>query len=66
MHALACSSIVPYDPKAPLITQVRQCIRRKHYSLRIEYTYVHWIKRFIIYNAKRHPAELGAAEVTAF
>jgi integron integrase len=27
---------------------------------------VHWIKRFIYFSGKRHPGELGAAEVTAF
>jgi integron integrase len=45
---------------------VRDAIRRRHYSLRTEDTYVHWIKRFIYFSGKRHPAELGAAEVTAF
>jgi integron integrase len=34
--------------------------------LRTEETYVHWIKRFIYFSGKRHPGELGAAEVTAF
>jgi len=34
--------------------------------LRTEDTYVHWIKRFIYFSGKRHPGELGAAEVTAF
>jgi integron integrase len=45
---------------------VRDAIRRRHYSLRTEDTYVHWIKRFIYFSGKRHPAELGSAEVTAF
>jgi integron integrase len=37
-----------------------------HYSDRTEETYVHWIKRFIYFSGKRHPAGLGAEEVTAF
>jgi integron integrase len=45
---------------------VRDAIRRKHYSPRTEQAYVHWIKRFIYFTGKRHPSELGAAEVTAF
>ena len=55
------------SPKAPrLLGQLRDAIRRLHYSLRTEETYVHWVKRFIYFSGKRHPADLGAAEVTAF
>ena len=54
-------------PKAPrLLEQVRDAIRRRHYSERTEETYLHWIKRFIFFSGKRHPAELGGEEVTAF
>ena len=49
-----------------LLDQVRDAIRRKHYSYRTEQAYVHWIKRFIYFSDKRHPKDLGAAEVTAF
>jgi integron integrase len=49
-----------------LFDQVRDSIRRKHFSLRTEQTYVHWIKSFILYHGKRHPREMGATEVTAF
>jgi hypothetical protein len=40
---------------------VRDRIRLKHYSLRIEQAYTDWIKRF-----KRHPDQMGAEEVAAF
>jgi integron integrase len=54
-------------PKAPrLLERVRDAVRRRHYSDRTEETYVHWIKRFIYFSGKRHPAEMGGAEVTAF
>lgn len=54
-------------PKAPrLLDQVRDAIARLHYSPRTEEAYVHWIKRFIYFSGRRHPATLGAAEVTAF
>ncbi len=49
-----------------LLDLVRQSIRLKHYSLRTEKTYIHWIRRFIFFHGKRHPREMGAAEVTAF
>jgi integron integrase len=49
-----------------LLDQVRDTIRRKHLSLRTEQTYVHWIKRFILFHGKRHPREMGAVEVTSF
>lgn len=38
----------------------------RHYSIRTESSYVDWIKRFIIFNGKRHPNEMGASEVMAF
>jgi integron integrase len=49
-----------------LLDRVRDRIRRKGYSLRTEKSYAHWIKRFILFHGKRHPQELGAAEVEAF
>ncbi len=52
--------------KSPLLESVRDLIRVKHLSYRTEETYLGWIRRFIIFNNKRHPAEMGAAEVQAF
>ena len=49
-----------------LLDQVRAAIRVRHYSRRTEDTYVHWIRRFILFHAKRHPQEMGEREVTAF
>ena len=49
-----------------LLARVRDKIRLKHYSIRTEQAYVEWIKRFILFHGKRHPATLGAAEVEAF
>ena len=46
-----------------LIDQVHDRIRAKHYSIRIEQTYVDWIKRHIVYFGNRHPAELSAVHV---
>lgn len=49
-----------------LLDRVREKIRFKHYSLRTEATYVSWIKQYIVFNHKRHPEEMGAADVEAF
>ena len=49
-----------------LLDQVRDKIRFKHYSLSTENTYLSWIKQFILYHGKRHPVNMGAAEVEAF
>ena len=57
--------VVP-NPKARLLDQVREVIRVKHYSIRTEDAYVQWIKRFIFFHGKRHPREMGAAEIEGF
>jgi len=49
-----------------LLDQVREVIRMRHYSIRTEQAYVQWIRRFILFNNKRHPREMGAPELTAF
>ena len=46
-------------PKPKLLEQVRQTIRTRHYSVRNEKAYIHWIKRFIFFHNKRHPIEMG-------
>lgn len=49
-----------------LLDQLRDAIRLKHYSYSTEKTYVHWARRYILFHNKRHPAEMGAAEIKAF
>lgn len=49
-----------------LLDQVRERCRTKHYSLRTEQAYTHWIRRFILFHGKRHPRDMGAPEVEAF
>ena len=55
----------PPKPKK-LFDQLRDTIRLKHYSYSTEKTYVHWARCYILYHNKRHPAEMGAAEIEAF
>jgi len=52
------------EPK--LLDQVRAKIRYKHYSIRTEQAYTDWIRRFILHFGKRHPREMGAAEIRQF
>jgi hypothetical protein len=52
--------------KPKLLDQVRDVIRRKHYSIRTEQAYVDWIRRFIIHHDKRHPAKMAEEEVANF
>jgi site-specific recombinase XerD len=55
------------DPAKPkLLDLVRDAIRTRHYSRRTEEAYVLWIRRFIVFHGKRHPRELGEAEVAGF
>jgi integron integrase len=54
------------DRKPKLLDQVRHAIRARHYSLRTEEAYVGWIKRFVLFHGKRHPAGMGPPEITAF
>lgn len=61
-------------PKKKLLDQVRDALRLKHYSLRTEETYVHWIKRFIFFHnprlrqgeVKHHPRDMGTPEIEQF
>lgn len=58
------ASSTSHSPK--LLVQVRDLIRLKHYSIRTEQAYLGWIKRFILFQGKRHPKDMGAEEVTQF
>ncbi|RTL58170.1 MAG: integron integrase [Rhodocyclaceae bacterium] len=58
------SSAGPATPR--LLDQVRDKIRIKHYSMRTEQAYLDWIRRFIRHFDKRHPRDMGAAQVEGF
>jgi integron integrase len=45
---------------------VRSELRLRHYSPRTGESYVAWIRRFILFHGKRHPAGLGGPEIAAF
>jgi integron integrase len=49
-----------------LLDRVRDSVRLKQYSHKTEQSYVNWIRQFILFHDKKHPTEMGAAEVEAF
>ena len=53
-------------PPPRLLDRVRAVLRTRHCSLRTEKAYVAWIRRYILFHGKRHPAEMGASEITRF
>ncbi len=52
--------------KSPLLDQVREVLRLRHYSIRTEEAYVQTIRRFILYHRKRHPREMGVDEIRQY
>lgn len=55
---------IPPPPK--LLDQVRSAMALRHFSKRTEQAYVSWVLRFVRFHGKRHPREMGEAEVTSF
>jgi len=56
----------PLSRPPKLLDRVRARLRVLHYAIRTEEAYVGWVRRYILFHGKRHPAEMGAAEVEAF
>ena len=52
--------------KPRLLDQVREAVRLRHYSYRTEQQYIGWIRRYILFHGKRHPADLEGGHVEAF
>ncbi len=58
---------LPTHPKrTSLLDQVRHAIRSRHYSRRTEEAYIGWIRRYILFHGKRHPAKMGRREMSQF
>jgi len=49
-----------------LLDQVAEVMRYYHYSKRSETSYIRWIKQFVLFNDKRHPAEMGKPEIERY
>ena len=61
---------VPVPAPAPgprtLLGCVRAAVRARHYSPRTEQAYVAWVRRYVQFHDRRHPATMGATDVQAF
>jgi integron integrase len=66
LHAKASVQTTPAVQQPKLLDQVRLVILTRHYSVRTEKAYIHWIKRFIFFHERRHPAEMTEKEITRF
>ena len=53
-----------HPPK--LLDQLRGRIRVKHYSIRTEQAYVHWVKRYLFFHGMRHQNLMGKVEIEKF
>ena len=59
---------LPLPPARPggLLEALRAQIRYRHYSSSTEDAYVHWVRAYIHFHERRHPAEMARAEIEAF
>ena len=60
-----------YSPLSPSVAAQAggpgpNLVHQLGYARRTETSYVHWIKRYILFHGKRHPREMGKSEVEAF
>jgi site-specific recombinase XerD len=53
-------------PSPTLIDVLRREIRARHMSLRTEGTYVYWVRDFVRFHGRRHPRDMGPADVEAY
>lgn len=49
-----------------LIEVVRRKLRERRYSRRTEEAYVYWIRRYVVFNDRRHPRDLGEDNIRRF
>lgn len=52
--------------KSPFLNRVYEEMMHRRDAKRTIETYLHWIKRFILFHKKRHPETMGDSEVEAF
>ena len=49
-----------------LLNELTDAIRTRHYSIRTEQAYVKWVKNFVLFHNKKHPAEMGENEISEY
>ncbi len=65
------NAFIPVDTEkivggSKLLGEMRDLIRRRHYSIRTEQAYLEWVKRYILFHGKRHPNEMDEPQIVAF
>jgi integron integrase len=53
-------------PPSPLLESLRDVIRRKHYSIRTEHSYVNWVKDYVRFHRLRHPRTMDETHVVEY
>jgi len=57
----------PADRPPPrLLDRLAEAAATRHLSLNTRKAYTRWVRRFILFHRKRHPADMGLPEVNAF
>lgn len=57
----------PSPAAAPrLLDRVALAVRRRRFSRRTEEAYRGWVRRYVLFHGKRHPAGMGSQEIAAF
>ena len=64
-------TVAPHPAARPvgekkLLDLYSEALRNRHYSLRTEETYISWVRQFILFHNKRHPRDMGSAEINNF
>ena len=62
----AARRAVPVGREPRLLDQLRDAIRVRHFSRRTGDAYAYWVKRYVVQSGRRHPRELGRADVERF
>ena len=63
---MSLDASLPSQPNSGLLRRSQSIMRLRHYSLRTQTAYLHWIVRYIRFHRRRHPDGLREAEVLAF
>jgi integrase len=66
MNSAFPNETAPHVTRPKLLDRVRIRLRTRHASPRTVDAYIGWIRRFILFHRKRHPSEMGPADVAAF
>lgn len=51
---------------SPFLEAVRADMRLRGFSIKTEHSYLDWIRRYILFLNKQHPAEVSPSEITRF